>query len=143
MAKSTSKANKPSKKEQEEIAKTAENIGEIDIDLNENPAVKEALEEKKISVPTVPTIQRVLFAVDSYKLDDKIKEASNDPMKKVTVLVKEKFSKANVNKYLESASLKLMTDFGIQFEDLDFDVAYVEPEMMEKVPIKILEKLNS
>lgn len=111
---------------------------EIDIDVKKIDTPKVV---KKLVADT--KVKKVLYAVDSFEQDARIEADSKDPMKKVTVMVMAKFSKANVDKYLRSGDLRLIDTFSSKFQEEDFDVAFVEKAMMEFVPAHILKKLNS
>jgi len=120
------------------IKKTEKKVEPVEV----NPAEIDLKVEEKVIEKKEKKVKRVLFAIDSFKFDDKIKEAITDPMQIVTVLIKNKYSKANVDEYLKSNDLKLITSFGAQFQNDDFDVAFVEEAMVDFVPENILNKLK-
>jgi len=151
--------------EMEEQIEKAEDLGEIEMTeefLEQNPAVAALVEEeseipeeveaeiqapapkrtraKKVVEPEKE--QKILYAVDSDKLDAKIFEDIQNPLKKVTVLIKEKYSNASVNKYLKKNEIRMLTTFSAQFGNEEFDKAFIEQEMIDKVPAKIIESLK-
>lgn len=114
---------------------------------SELPSEVEAEMENKITEEVKVVVepakeQKILYAVDSDKLDEKIFEDIKNPLKKVTVLIKEKYSNASVEKYLKKNEIRILTTFSAQFGKEEFDKAYVEAEMMDKIPEKILESLK-
>ncbi len=125
------------------VAKAAKIVKEENIIPKEVQAEVAKKPEVKVSAPVAPSMKRVLYAVDSPAMDDRIKADSLDKWKKVTVLVKDRESKASVDKFLKSRDLRLITTFAIQFQEEDFDVAFVEKSMLEFIPDKLIKKLKS
>ncbi len=94
-------------------------------------------EEKKVT-----KIKHILYAVNSSNFDKSIFEEAEKKNTKVTVLVLNKYSRASINKYLKSRDLRLITVFSAKFDKEKFDVGFIEKEMVEYIPKRIIKELN-
>ncbi len=104
--------------------------------------VKEETTTPKVDKKT-KRIKHILYAVDSDKFDKDIEKDSEKASNKVTILVKDKYSKASIDKFLKSRKVRLITTFAIKFDKENFDLGFIEKEMVRYIPKRIVKMMQS